>query len=280
MVYGTIALDIDGTITAEKHALSAGVAAYLGTLSQLGWRIVFITGRPFSWAYPMLQPLDFPYHLAVQNGAIILEMPSRTVVAKKYLDNAIFSKMDEVCRKEASDFVIYGGFEYDDICYFRPSRFSKELLQYVQQRTAALGEHWVSVDSYAEIGLSGFPSVKCFGDQVSAERISENIKLALGLNAPPIRDPFNESFFVVQATHPQVCKGQALGDLARQVGGLGRLIAAGDDLNDRTMLAMADVKVVMATAPAALLQMADIIAPPASEEGIISGLQKALMKLY
>ena len=56
----------------------------------------------------------------------------------------------------------------------------------------------------------------------------------------------------------------------------GKVIAAGDDYNDEPMLEAADIKVVMATAPADLLSKADIIAPAASEDGIICGLEAAI----
>ena len=275
---GTIALDIDGTITAERHRLPRGVVAYLSQLAHMGWRFVFITGRTFSWGYSVLKELDFPYYLAVQNGAIILEMPSRTILCKQYLDKGVFEAMDEICRHEKTDYVLYGGVEYGDICYFRPEFFSKNMLTYVQQRTAAIKENWHPVSSYEDIDISEFPSIKCFGDQESALRISEKIQV-LGLCAPPIRDPFDENYFVVQATHSKICKGQALQDLSRLFPeGLGKVVAAGDDLNDITMLAAADIKVVMATAPPEMLQLADIVAPPASEEGIIEGLRQALQK--
>jgi hydroxymethylpyrimidine pyrophosphatase-like HAD family hydrolase len=149
-------------------------------------------------------------------------------------------------------------------------------LSYVNQRTASLKECWHPVSSYANLAISEFPSIKCFGNESSAFRISESIRLSLGLCASPIRDPYDENYFVIQATHPKICKGQALKDLSTLLGGLGKLIAAGDDLNDISMLASADIKIVMATAPSEMLKMADIVAPPASEEGIISGLKQAL----
>ena len=56
----------------------------------------------------------------------------------------------------------------------------------------------------------------------------------------------------------------------------GIVIAAGDDYNDITMLKSADITVVMSTAPTEILALADIVAPPAVEMGIIEGLGKAV----
>ena len=76
---GIIALDIDGTITADAEHLPKNVHHYLTSLAQEGWSLFFLTGRTFQWAFRTLRELPFPYAFALQNGAIILEMPARTM---------------------------------------------------------------------------------------------------------------------------------------------------------------------------------------------------------
>ena len=93
---------------------------------------------------------------------------------------------------------------------------------------------------------------------------------------PPIRDPFKEGRFVAQATHAEVNKGLALKEFAALHPESGIIIAAGDDNNDLSMLQVADVRVAMANAPRSMLAIADVIAPPASKKGILSGLTHAV----
>lgn len=275
---GTIALDIDGTITAEPHNLPPNVVNYFQSLHENGWRFIFITGRTFKWGYEVLKWLPFNYFMAVQNGAIILEMPTRTILSKKYIDRSIFPLMDRICHGEPTDYVLYSGYERNDVCYYRPQFFSKELLSFVQARVKALGEDWRAVSSYSEVKDQEFPSIKCFGHLASAQRIVKNIQQEIGLHVPVIRDPFDETYYVVQATHPEINKGQALRDLLALKGGGGVIIAAGDDNNDRSMLENADCKIVMQTAPEDMQAAADVIAPSAAECGIIQGLKDALKK--
>jgi HAD superfamily hydrolase (TIGR01484 family) len=276
---GIIALDIDGTLTAQTYHLPTNVADYLGGLLNKGWQIVFITGRPFKWGQATLAGLNFPHYLAVQNGAIILEMPSATVLARKYLDRSIFPAMDTVCKEEGTDFIIYAGFEYDDICYYRPKRFAPALLNYLEKRTKTLSENWVAVESYDAIELTSFPSIKCFGLCDKAVILADKIEKQVGLHVPLIRDPFDEQYYVAQATHADISKGHALTDLIALKNIQGNIIAAGDDLNDLSMLQVADCKIVMATAPEEMLRIADVGAPPAAEEGIISGLEQAIARI-
>lgn len=275
---GIIALDIDGTITDEHHAMPKEVVDYLASLGSEGWRLIFITGRTFAWGYPVLKSLPIEYDFAVQNGAIIIRMPSKEIISKKYLDRSIFPTMDAICEGKPSDYVIYTGFERNDLCYYRPNHFSEELLGYLSRRIKGIEETWRAVETFEELKISDFPSIKCFGKKDSAEELAQSMEKKLGLHTPLIRDPFNEDYYVAQATHPQVNKGQALLDFIKFTGNKEIVIAAGDDNNDQTMLAVADIKVVMETAPEPLLKIADIIAPSARHSGIIKGLQQAIQR--
>lgn len=276
---GIIALDIDGTITEEFHSVPQEVASYLAGLAADGWVLVFITGRSYAWGFSVLKTLSFPYLLAVQNGAIILEMPSKLIRAKQYLDSSIFETMDEICKGESSDYVIYGGYEHDDICYYRPARFSSTLLDYLKKRIHALGETYQAVPTYAGLALNGFPSIKCFGLPEAAKRIAGKMEAALGLHVTPVRDPFDNSIMVAQATHPSVSKGQALRTVKAFYNKKLPVIAAGNDYNDVSMFALCDIKVIMSNSPADLLETADVVAPSVSEMGIIPGLQEAINRL-
>jgi hydroxymethylpyrimidine pyrophosphatase-like HAD family hydrolase len=277
-VKGILALDIDGTITVDHHNISSQVASFLVTLSLEGWSLIFITGRTFQWGYEVLQYIHCPYYFAVQNGAILLEMPSRKIVSKKYLDKSYLPVMENACRGEPSSFVIYGGYEYKDICYYRPKSFSPEMLEYIQSRKNTFKENWVEVNSFENLPIQEFASLKAFGTFDSAQRIISRIESQSGLHVPLIRDPFQKDRYVVQATHPHVNKGEVVKDLKTILDPSSIVIAAGDDNNDRTMLALADFKVVMATAPEDMLLIADVIAPPAEHLGIIEGLMKAIEK--
>ncbi|WP_068470365.1 HAD-IIB family hydrolase [Candidatus Protochlamydia phocaeensis] len=276
---GIIALDIDGTVTAESHALSSAVMHYLNDLHQKGWQILFITGRPFQWGFHSLQALPFAYSLAVQNGALLLNIPSKKVLARKYLTSRVLPIMEAICKEQQTDFVVYSGLENEDYCYYRPEHWPSDLLAYVQKRSAYLAEKWVSVKTFDELPVESFPSVKLFAKEEAAFRLSRQIEQRLDLHVPPNKDPFDPTYFVVQATHPEANKGNALREFLRMTDISGPIIAAGNDYNDFTLLQAADIKIAMADAPKALLDLADIIAPPAIQEGIIKGLKEAIERV-
>lgn len=273
---GIIALDIDGTVTAHTHLLDREVANFLGQLSLDGWIFIFITGRSFSWGHDVLQDLPFSYYYAVHNGVIVLEMPSRKILLKKPLTRAILPTMDALCEEEESHYVVYSGDGHDDYSYLCPHKFSPQLKEYVLKRYEQSHEPWRSLSSFSELPLSEFASVKCFGKHDAAKRIAAKMEKQLNLHVPMIKDPLDSSYYVLQGTHSDATKGNTLAAFKSLLFPNAIVIAAGDDNNDLSMLAVADIKIAMATAPDELKKCADIIAPPATEKGIITGLKKAL----
>jgi hydroxymethylpyrimidine pyrophosphatase-like HAD family hydrolase/ADP-ribose pyrophosphatase YjhB (NUDIX family) len=277
---GVIALDIDGTITAKTDGMHPDIIHYFHSLQEQGWTFIFLTGRTFGRAYRTLQALPFPYFLSVQNGATTIELPSREIVDQKYLVYDLLPMMDRLCQEEKTDYIVYMGFNHRDVCYYRPSYLSSDLLAYLQRRSVAVQEDWQAVDAFDPKQVPAFASVKCFfKDQETAIRLSLKIENDLGLHAPLNRDPFDPHYYIVQATHPTANKGEALRYFMQLKSYVGPVIAAGDDHNDLTLLQAATVKVVMANASPALLQLADVVAPPASQNGILVGLEKALKKI-
>ncbi len=276
---GLIALDVDGTLTNELLSMPARVARYLESLAADGWQLVFITGRTFQFAHEVLKIISAPYYVAVQNGAITIEMPSRKILSRKYLEASLLPELNRICHAKHTDYVIYSGFEYDDLVFYRTSYFTKSQLEYMYARTMAFRELWREVSSYDNIGITAFPSIKCFGDYDLAKSLGDEMEQRLGLHAPLIKDPFQAKRFVAQATHPEVTKGQALRDLCKVLSEVDLVIAAGDDHNDLSLFDAAHIKIAMADAPEELLDKADIVAPPALEEGIIAGLEMALKEI-
>jgi len=273
---GVIALDIDGTITVEAHLVPQRVVDYLASLYRAGWQLIFLTGRPFQWGFRSLKVLPFPYFLSVQNGALTLEMPAMKVIDRKYLDLGSLPKMEEVCHHYDTDFVIYTGWENGDLCYYRPQNMTKELQQYLKSRCEAISERWEAVEDFRQLPVATFSSLKCFSKEPPAFKMGRQIEQMTGLHCPVIRDPFNAEYLVIQATHHDAAKGPALRRFVRIKGFSGNIIAAGDDHNDISLLEAADIGIAMANAPDELIAKAHFIAPPASEDGIIEGLEMAL----
>lgn len=275
---GWIALDIDGTITLDKYSVPQQVVAFLRSLSLDGWQIVLATGRPLAFASLALRSFDFPYLFLAQNGSLALEMPAQTVLFKKYISAQEIPLLESAYEGIDSDFLIYAGYEKGDFCYWRPHRFSSDELAYIAEIQNRQKERWEAIESFAHLPIGQFPLVKCFGSEGRMNKVAERLRETGRFQVAKIRDPFTD-YFLLLVTDRLASKGSSLQQLFTLKGRNGPVIAAGDDENDLSLLAAADIKIAMSHAPAVLQQAADMIAPPTQQQGIIQALQMAMRKL-
>ncbi len=272
---GWIALDIDGTITDQLHHVPPEICSYLKSLHDKGWQLIFITGRTFSFGYSVLHVLDFPYFLAVQNGADILLMPEQSLISRCYLPGDMVSSLEKIYTNQQEDFIVYAGFEKGDFCYYRPSRFSKELMEHLEKIKAFSPEPWRAVESFEFAKHDAFPLIKCLGTESMMQSINQALHAVRGVCATMIRDPLAEGVYLNLVTDEKATKGNALQRAIEKIGKKGLVIAAGDDRNDISMLKRADVRIVMETAPIEMHADATILAKSATQFGIISALEEA-----
>lgn len=271
---GIIALDIDGTITIEKHVLETPVKNYLTFLIQQGWLLIFITGRTFSFAKPILSSLEGEYFFAPQNGAALYVMPEERCVQKHYIPISLLSRLN------VRGLLVESGKENQDICFYKPKDFTEEELQYIDFRRRISPEKWEAIEGFDQLKISEFAVGKFFASKEEAESLAKQIQGSMPLNVIVIRDPFRPGGYLAHINEGTTSKGRILEDfIAMHHIPKGGVIAAGDDYNDREMLEKSATKIVMRNAPQTLHEMADVIAPPAAEQGIIQGLEEALWKV-
>ncbi len=272
-VKGLIALDIDGTLTADLTSIPGPVVEYLSHL-QSNWRICLATGRTLSFANPILSQIPFPYLLVLQNGADVLQMPEKTNLKRSYISSQLLPLLEKACEGQEEDFIIYSGYEGGDFCYFRPTRFSDGLLLYLYELKELSSAPWQALLDFTFLKEMSFPLIKCFGTEEQMLAIAGNLQKVQGIATSVIRDPISPSLFLNLITAAAATKGKALQFLTEHFG-CSFVIAAGDDRNDLSMLKNAQEKIVMDKAPKELQEIATIKGGSAREMGIISALQKA-----
>lgn len=261
---GIIALDLDGTVIHDGKSPSEGVTEYLAKAFEEGWQIIFITGRSLQWVKRALKAIPFPYILAVQNGALILEMPGEKELHRRYLDAAVYAMVDDISCEAWTPYALYTGDETDKV-YWDPDHYKPDMQDYLRRRIDFYQENWENSSFKPE----SFSALKWIGEEALIQKVAEKVRKKAGLYCVVIKDPFDNSKYIAQATHPMATKGEALSLL--RAGKKGVVIAAGDDHNDEPLLLAADIKIAMPQAPESLKNLADIVAT----EGLIKGLENA-----
>lgn len=273
---GIISLDIDGTITTSKYDLDPEITTYLEGLIEKNWVLIFVTGRTFSFAAPVLSSLRGTYFLAVQNGSALYKMPGAELIKKQMLPISCLPELDLVFRERGGGLLVESGYLQGDICYFKPGDYTQSELEYVNYRKEMSPEPWEPLDDFENLTLQEFAVGKYFADKEEAEEIADQVRKIAPFKVIVIRDPFKSGGFLAHINAPRTSKGEILSYFASHYPEDTLIIGAGDDYNDVEMLERCRFKIVMENAPKPLHVLADVIAPPVDAQGIIPALEEAI----
>lgn len=276
---GLIALDIDGTLVGPDRQFPRAVAEKLLTLHQSDWKIVFATGRSFTFGYSVLRALPFSYSYICYNGALNLNMPERQTQRQHVLPCGVLVQIERACRELGVPLFVHHYVAERDQCYFVKEGMTEDMRLYSDRRQQATEEQWVALNSLLTLPLTHFCYAKCFGSLDQMRRLQKTIATLGEFALIVITDPLQPNQAILLVSHPLANKGAAVHEMRQVIPSGAPVIAAGDDFNDLSMLQEADVAIVMETAPQELKKWADIVAPPAAECGIVLGLEQALERI-
>ncbi len=273
---GCICLDIDGTITADPFCIPEPVIECFESLYKKGWQFLFSTGRPYTFASKLFSGFKIPFFLSLQNGADLLQMPEKKLLSKEHLTGSFIPRLDELYRDMEEDFLIYAGFEKGDFCYYRPHRYSTKMLEHLEVVKSIVSEPWKAVEEFSFLEGESFPLIKSLGSKEQMAELHKKLQPFEEIHSTYIGDPLSHSAtYINLITSKKATKGEIVKKMRKMLPENMRFIAAGDERNDVLMLEEADFAIVMKTAPKELLSLADLIAEPAKDLGVIEALWTA-----
>jgi hydroxymethylpyrimidine pyrophosphatase-like HAD family hydrolase len=258
-----LTLDLDGTIVHRLDPIDPELVILFKQFNQKGAKVAFVTGRMFSFAHRALKDLDFPYYLALQNGADILKMPGKLLLQRNYL------KIEPILltlKKLQVPVIFYSGFENGDFCYYQKSRFTPQELVYLEELKKINPIPWKEFFELEEIAHLSVPLIKFFGKEKDLIPLIEIFK---GYSAQVIKDSVDPAQSILLLTAPCATKGDVVKFLREKLHATS-MIAAGDDRNDISMFLQADYGIAMADAPSELKEVA--------HEVVSETLKKSLRK--
>lgn len=278
MKRGTIALDVDKTLTDSSHRMPDKVASYLTGVQKLGYDMIFVTGREFVYAMDALSKLNFPFFLGTQNGADLFRLPEKEHLKSVYFDQAVVDTVETLFDEIKGDFLLYSGYEKGDFCYFRPHKYSKQMQDYLKIMQARAAKPWKAVDHFKIKHQKSFPFIKAIGKKETFLDLEPKILKNHSVELVIIQDPRSDEYQYMLISDMRATKDQAVKYFMETFSLSKPLIAAGDDYNDRSMLEFADISIAMCNAPEIIKSKADIVAPSCEVCGIIEGLEEAFSR--
>lgn len=257
--------DIDGTLAHEDH-VPAEVVDICKALRSEGWDIVVATGRILASALKHIRAVGAASPAIVYDGARIMHSMTGEEIWGQKLPASVVKEVLETVWGTSAGIQVFG--DETVLC-----RNGDEM---ARKYFASLG---VSVDGslVRPRPVEGTYRMILYGDYHEIQILENRISPILKERARSVLA--GNGFLDILPS--RVSKGAALEKLINSMPEDDRPIviaAAGDHMNDLELLEYADIAVTMSDARSSLLEMADIILPPAMEHGfskILEPLEEA-----
>jgi Cof subfamily protein (haloacid dehalogenase superfamily) len=266
--YKLLAIDIDGTLVNSRDELTPKVRDALRAAAAAGLKLVLATGRRYSRALPLVEPLGIDAPIVSASGALIKCPLSHRTLHVASLDREHLRKTLDVTVARGHDAVLYAdtydrGFDYyfrgyDDVC--------PELKQYYDLNE---GCGLPVPDLYANPPDGVFAGF-AMGSRADMLALDEALQREVPerLYTHVIRSPRYQGF-MCEIAPAGATKWSGVRFVADEWGIADEeIIAVGDDVNDLPMLAGSGLGIAMGNAVAELKDAADHIAPHHDDDGL------------
>jgi hypothetical protein len=276
-----IAVDIDGTLLNTRWELPEANRIAVERAVARGVEVALVTGRRFDFARPIASLIDAPLTMVVSNGAVVKTKAGETL-AKRPLARAIAARvLDRTRAYRAAAAVLFDRPREGQVVFERIDPAS-ELIQ----RFLMTDHPFVSEVCPLEDCLIEDPIQIMYTGSVGPMRTLSERLLEAGGGGPEggcqfavaVTEYERRDFALVDVLQAGCSKGAAIEAWARARGyAREEVMAIGDNLNDREMLAAAGLPVVMRNAVPALLETGWLVTASNDEEGVARAIERHVL---
>jgi Cof subfamily protein (haloacid dehalogenase superfamily) len=260
-----IALDLDGTVMDRERIISPRVRSAFNRAISQGCLVTIATGRGFAPVARFAVELGVNVPLICYQGALIRDHRDGTVIYSATVPLDVARDVIAFSQDRELNFQVY---MEDDRAYVNQ-------IDTVAGRIADLSGIPVTAVNDLAAWLSRPPLKFMFFEQEdSVLELVRDLQIRFDGHLQVVRSWDR----LVEATGPDISKGEALSRLAAHLGvSQSATMAVGDQDNDVSMIAWAGLGVAMGNASPAARSAADVIAPPLIDDGAAWAIERFIL---
>jgi 5-amino-6-(5-phospho-D-ribitylamino)uracil phosphatase len=267
--YRLLALDIDGTLVNSEHELTDPTREAVLRAKAAGLEVVLATGRRYSRALPLVEPLRLHVPLITASGALIKDpLDHRTLFVAQFAPGVIEQLLANVSRA-GFDTILYADSYAQGFDYFcaRVDVEQPELAEYLKFNAGSerLYPHLHTQPPQGVFG--GF----AMGSRSAMLALEAELVRQMGqhLSVHVLRSPRYQGF-MCEIAPAGVSKWSGICHLADDWGiEPDEICAVGDDVNDIPMIEGAGLGIAMGNAVDEVKAAADRVAPCNNTNGLV-----------
>lgn len=231
-----VALDLDGTCVDGFNAMPPVMEKAIRGLHARGVELAFLTGRRPRTAVPILEELGLPALLATNSGCMTWDFPSMKPLGRNLFPAELLVEAAELLDPHTVGFFVageWGDEEHTEVIMLErsPNYKYEELKERFKERT-------VIIKSPAELNGHPITQLAIPEEDDAVREAAAKLRAAFGarLIALEVHWPL-ASTMALEVFGPGGHKAAALSQFADRLGiAQHEVLAAGDDVNDLTML--------------------------------------------
>lgn len=274
--YRLLAIDIDGTLVNSRDELSPRTRDALLSVGEAGVQIVLATGRRYRRALPLVEPLGIDVPLVTNCGALIKHPRDHQTLFRAHLKRELLCDVLGVVASAGHEAVLYGDTYLDGFDYYcaRLDVHSPELQEFYMLN-AGCERLWPVLmtdppdDIFACFAIGARDEMLRLHDRLQGhlpERLYTHV-----LRSPRYRG------YMCEIAPATITKWFGIQHLAADWGiSADEICAVGDDVNDIPMIEGSGLGIAMGNAPDEVRAVADRVAPPHDEDGLVQVVEWVL----
>ncbi len=265
-----LALDIDGTVTDSTDTLQPRVREAIRAVAARGVRVVLVTGRsPFTTRW-VVDELGISVGAVMGNGAVTADEFGQPAIERRLVPLGVAAETIEAWRERRLVALVFDDpARSGDVTTDALARLPPVFLERNHRRIREVPDLLASLDCEPLV-------VSTMGDEaiIRAEALRLAEQLIDRASVQPVYHPLYATWTLDVGAHG-VDKWSALESLAARAGiEPDAFLAIGDGLNDIPMLRGAGWSIAMGNAAPETQAVADEVAPPCDDEGLVWALER------
>lgn len=278
-LYRFLALDIDGTVTADGKTIEPRLARAAQRARSLGVIVTLATGRPYAACGAFIKGLAIDVPVVVHNGAVIIDPRTGGILSLTPIPKSKAFRVLELARRtRVHVFAREIGPSGENVLtepFSRPPNPAER--EYLEHNATPV--KWTP---RLEDGITGqIPKFLIMDDPEVIEGLASLLNLELGaaVNVYVYGTPHSSGIGGLEVFAGAVSKGAGVRAVAAALGVQpGEIIALGDDMNDEEMLAEVGLGVAMGSAPPNVRGAAAFVTGTASQGGAATAIVHFLLR--
>lgn len=260
--------DLDGTFLNSSSRVSSVSAAIVSRLSREGALITVATARTPATVEPLLEHTVTRLPAIVMTGATLWDREAKVYVDSHFIEPATVAEIWSKAEKWGINPFVYT-LPHDDIMQvYHHGPLSPYDEKFVAER-ADLKLKRFNLDSSREECFSQSRTILFFamGSVESINALADDLRATVPCSVSNYVDIFRNDVGIIEIFAPGISKAAAVRKLADDCGAE-RVVVFGDNLNDLSMMAVADLSVAVGNAFPQVKEAADIVIGRNDEDAV------------